>query len=175
MKLIPYIFAVLLLSSCDSQKELSVPTKSESESKTSEKKLIELPREKALHIAGEIVAAQRLNRSLPGMSGNEPDLTVVQVYAVPTRPKLALAVCRYWETGDGCTLLVRHDVSPLAELAMIGGQYYSDVKTVKIEPLKNGEGMLEVSSLTRRGNDAGTEKLIVRQDDTLKWVQRSPP
>ena len=174
MKLIPYIFAVLLLSSCESQKELSAPTKSESKTKTPEKKLVELPREKALHIAGEIVAAQRLNRSLPGMSSNEPDLTVVQVYAIPSRPKLALAVCRYWETGDGCTLLVRHDVFPLSELAMIGGQYYSDVKTVKIEPLEKGEVMIEVSNITRRGNDAGTEKLIIRRDDTLKWLQRSP-
>lgn len=175
MKMVPYIFVVLLLSSCESQRELSAPTKSESKTKTPEKKLVELPRERALFIAGEIVAAQRLNRNRPDTSDNEPDLTVIQVYAIPNHPKLALAICRYRETGDGYTLLVRHDVFPLSELAMIGGQYYSDVKTVKIEPLKNGEVMIEVSSFTRRGNDAGTEKLIVRRDDTLKWIQRSPP
>ena len=134
----------------------------------------EMPRETALKIAGEIVAAQRLARAKPENSSNEPDLIVRQVFRMPKHPELAIAVCRYRGLPQGYAVIVRHDrFEGFKELAAIGGGHYRDVDQIRVSVQARSVVLVDVSSITGRGNPAGHEKLLILPDKSIRWSKRS--
>ncbi len=171
MRTVPIVLIVICLCSC--QRDVPSQYKVDSESPSQKNKTVKIPREKALYIAGEIVAEQRLNRSRDDTRDNEPDLVVTQVLPIPGRPAFAIVVCRYRGLFQGYAFLVRHDHYPLDKVAMFGGDQYHEVKAVKTVPAKNNGVIIEVSHVTGRGNYVGTDKLLLKRNNTVQWLQRS--
>ena len=130
-----------------------------------------VPRSEALLIAGEIVSRQRLNREKPNTGDNEQDLIVTDVLPVEGRDDLAVAVCIYWGLGQGYAFLTRRDIFPYEELAMFGGDQYECVESVTSRRTPDGT-IITVTHSTLRGNDAGTEELLVRTDGSLQWLKK---
>lgn len=130
-----------------------------------------IPRPEALLIVGEIVSRQRLAREEPRAGSNEPDLIVTEVLPVEGQDDFAIAVCQYRDLWQGYALLVRRNEFPFEQLAMFGGDQVQYVESVTSRLTPAGS-IITASHKTVRGNDAGTEELLIRTDGSLKWLKQ---
>ena len=129
-----------------------------------------LPRERALFIAGEIVAQDRVGLALAEEPTNAPPVFVEEVFSVPTRPDLAVVVCRDGDMYQGWGMLIDHHCDPIDKLASFNSGQYTMIREVRTHPTDDGV-IIRVSYMTGRGNDVGEEELLVPPDNSIRWLQ----
>jgi hypothetical protein len=123
-----------------------------------------------LYVAGEVVAAQRVNRAVAGTSANEPDLIVRDVLAVEGRDDLAIVVCEEHGLLQGYALLLQLGTHPPEELIWFNGEQCDYIDSVSTEQTADG-ALITVRHKTCHGNDSGTETVVVRPDNSLRWIE----